>query len=732
MFTFDTTTAGPPAAPVAPGLRRALDVNLAIGVARRHVRMIVAGGLLGAFVAYYASGLLTPKYVATAEIYVDPGPAQGSTSDPITPGQDSNGFVNYVETQKLIVTSRSVLERAARAEGLDRDPDFVGSAVSSLWGRLFHPAAPAGDQVSVAARALAPHVFVARPERTFVLDISVTDRDPDRAAELANAMAKAYIEEVSKLRADAARQTSAAIDERLENLRLDVIKAEQAIEAYRTAHDLAGARDGSTIEVQLKALQDQMAAQRARESESRARADGAEAARKNGGADLPAFASQFGLMTLTQLRGQQAEARQKLADVRTNLGPRHPQAIEAEARLKSANDAIDSELERFARSQRLEYQRAKAAQVDLQRQIDLVMTQTNTDNEALVGLRDLERKAQAARDVYALFVQRSRDAGIIQEIAPTRTKIISAAAPPRGRTFPPSGATLAGLGFVAGLGVGFLAALLRDGVFGRLTQPAAPEPDPQPDPEPDPAPIEDETAAAPRPRRPLAPLPRPVVATAVSRRHLVGLRARLVARPRELALDALELAALGFPAPSEGADLSEFVELLEALPADPDGRRAVAVVGSNDASERTTLAVVLAIAAARAGRSVALLDAAGRNARLTRAVRLATHRTLLEGGPGYDTAEGVRLVLPKAGDGEGGRLTALEALDDLIEAEAYDLILLDGPAPQEAEADVLFDSCDAIVGLDDGVTEARLDELGFASDALAVFAAPAATERKRA
>jgi len=332
-------------------------------------------------------------------------------------------------------------------------------------------------------------------------------------------------------------------------------------------------------------------------------------------------------------------------------------------------------------------------------------------------------------------VQRSRDAGIIQEIAPTRTKIISAAAPPRGRAFPPSGATLAAVGFVAGLGLGFLAALLRDGVFGQLAAPpAAPEPDPQPEPEPepDPAPVEAETEAPARPRRPFAPPPRPAVVTAVSRRHLVGLRARLVARPRELSLDTLELTALGFPAPADGADLSEFVELLEALPADVDGRRVVAVVGSNEAGERTTLALALAVAAARAGRRVALLDATGRNARLTRAVRLATHRTLLEGGPGYDTAEGVRLVLPKAGDGERGRLTPLEALDDLIESEAYDLILLDGPAPQEAEAELLFDDCDAIVGLDDGVTEARLDELGFGSDALAVFAAPAATERKRA
>ena len=71
-------------------------------------------------------------------------------------------------------------------------------------------------------------------------------------------------------------------------------------------------------------------------------------------------------------------------------------------------------------------------------------------------MRDLERKAQAARDVYELFVNRSRDTGEIQEVAPVRTKVISVAAPPKQRSFPPSATALAAMGFVGGLALGFL------------------------------------------------------------------------------------------------------------------------------------------------------------------------------------------------------------------------------------------------------------------------------------
>jgi uncharacterized protein involved in exopolysaccharide biosynthesis/Mrp family chromosome partitioning ATPase len=849
MFQFDTTTTGSPAAHVAPDPKPMLDLAMALGVARRNAGLMLVLGFAGAVAAYGLSNQLTPKYVATAEIYVDPGSAQGASSDPIAPGQDSNGFVNYVESQKLIVTSRSVLERVVRAEKLDGDPDFIGADSTSLIGELLRGSSPAPDPVATAARALLTHVQVARPERTFIIDISVSNRDPQRAAELANAGAKAYVEEVQQMRADASKQTGSAIAERLENLRLDVIRAEEAIEAYRTEHGLAGARDGSSLEVQLKALQDQMATQRARESDALARAEGAEAARKNP-ADLSAFAAQFGLMTLSQLRSQQAEAHQKLADVRTDLGPRHPQAMEAEARAKSADEAVDAELVRFGRAQRLELQRAKLTQADLQRQLEAVMKLTNSDDQALIGLRDLERRAQAARDVYELFVQRSRDTGAIQEVAPTRTKIITAAGPPKSRSFPPNSILLACVGFVAGMGLGFVLALAREAPrLGREPQPFAPPAapampvGPRPDEAAwaDPAPPEDvgpadaaphwpyaepavsgalhipppprpdkvaapEPAAAypdppiagplhipppPRPERIVEPEPMPAAALAehrvagplhvppprpenvaeltarrakaapaqaaqpadqafpakpippkpaggalaqvgASRRHLLGVKTRLVARPRPLSLDELDLTGLGFPIPVAGAEVGEFRELLGALPRGAEGRQVVVVAGGNEAGRRSTLAVNLAIVAARADLSVALIDAAGRNARLTRAVRLATRRTVLEGGPIYETVDGVALVLPKAGDVRRGRVRPATALEDLIEEKAYDLILLDGPDPSEVDAKEIFDMADAVVALDEAQTLAALAEIGVAPSALAVFAPPPAAELKRA
>ena len=484
MFQYPTKAEASPVAPVPVPLA----IGPALATARRSARLIVAFGIAGAVAAYTASFLVTPKYVSTTEIYVDPSAPQSASAEPVAPGEDSNAFVNYVESQALIVTSRSVIERVVRTEALDRDPEFSADAAPSIFGLFTRSSGDASaDPVAAAARVFATHVYVRRPERTFVLDISVSSRNAERAAKLANATAQAYIDEVGHLHSDAARQNSAAIAQKLEALRSDVIKAEQAVETYKADSGLIGAKDVSLVGQQLKNLDDQIAAQRAKESDARARAESAEAARSSGG-DLGAFAAQFGLTTLGQLRAQQAEARQRLADALADLGPRHPQAIEAQARFDAANKAVDNELDRFARAQRIEYQRAKATEADLQRQFELLKRQTHTDDQAMVGLRDLERKAHAARDVYELFVNRSRDTGEIQEVAPVRTKVISVAAPPKQRNFPPSATALAAMGLVGGLALGFLTALARQakGVSAAAGAPSRPSATPESEPKPAP------------------------------------------------------------------------------------------------------------------------------------------------------------------------------------------------------------------------------------------------------
>ncbi|MFX7768397.1 Wzz/FepE/Etk N-terminal domain-containing protein, partial [Acinetobacter baumannii] len=83
--------------------------------------LIAVLGPLFAVGAFVASQFATPRFVATAQIYIDPRGLQVLDSDPNSRQQDSNTAINFVESQVRIITSQSVLARVVDGERLADD-----------------------------------------------------------------------------------------------------------------------------------------------------------------------------------------------------------------------------------------------------------------------------------------------------------------------------------------------------------------------------------------------------------------------------------------------------------------------------------------------------------------------------------------------------------------------------------------------------------------------------------
>ena len=674
---------GPPAAEASGGdaqpLRSVGGVRdralAAFNTAKRHKVFIFGCAVACALLGFAASKLLTPRYVAATQIYIDPGSLPGASQDLPAPGQDSNGFINYVESQSLILTSRPVLERVVANEKLDVDPDFVGASRFPL----FPGSSPSpSERAAAAAAALGARIQVKRPERTFIIDLSVSDRDPDKAAELANAVARAYIDVSSSWQSDASRRTEASLSGRLEALRQRVVDAEKKVEDFKAENGLVGTRDLLVTEQQLKDMNAQMMIARAKAAEARSRLDQIENAHRRGG-DVAAIASQITSASLAALRSQQALARQRLADLRAQLGPRHPQVIDAEAQVLAADAAVDAELTRFAQSQRIEYDGARQLEASLSRQLDQLKTQSNANGQSSVGLRDFERQAEAARAVYELFVTRSRESGEIQQVEPTRTRIISLATAPKSRAFPPNGALMTVAGLLLGLGLGVAGSVARER-WAAVAPPGAAKGG------------EADGASG-----------REVAIFAITP------RSQLEAEQWTQSMDDLDLRGLGFPVLAPGANSAEFDAVLDALGIN-DGRRedsrrvvTLAVAGANGAGLRTALAINLALCAARRGVHVALIDAAERNARLTRAIRHAARTPILDKGAFYRAADQILLALPKGFDAEIGRVHPDELLQSIGRSgdQSIEFIICDGPDPGDDDAARLLGLVDEVLVLEE-------------------------------
>ncbi|HXX04128.1 MAG TPA: Wzz/FepE/Etk N-terminal domain-containing protein, partial [Xanthobacteraceae bacterium] len=216
------------------------------------------------------------RYTATTQILIDPADLHAVGSDLNPTNQMSDAAVLQVESQVRVLTSDSVLRRVVKAEALDRDAEFAGrpSLLRGLLGALgLGPAPATTDSTLAALTALRRALVVKRAERTYVVDASVTSRDREKAARLANAVAQAYLAEQTDVRSDAARQISQSLSARLNELKDRVREAEERAEAFKAHNNIVGASGQLVNEQQLSELNNQLDAARVRTAEAKARLD---------------------------------------------------------------------------------------------------------------------------------------------------------------------------------------------------------------------------------------------------------------------------------------------------------------------------------------------------------------------------------------------------------------------------------------------------------------------------
>lgn len=142
-----------------------MELRQYLVVLRRHKWLMLQAIVMVGAVAAGLSTLQEPRYRATARVLLHPNdPAEQLYADKAAPRllTDPN---RYVSGQIDVIESESVRREAARLLGLERVPATLASAVS-----------------------------VRQDGNSDVLEISATERSPHRAARIANAVARAYIE----------------------------------------------------------------------------------------------------------------------------------------------------------------------------------------------------------------------------------------------------------------------------------------------------------------------------------------------------------------------------------------------------------------------------------------------------------------------------------------------------------------------------------------------------------
>ncbi|MEN3350286.1 MAG: polysaccharide biosynthesis transport protein [Bradyrhizobium sp.] len=688
---------------------------------------IIAAALLCACIAVAIGKSLTPRYTASAQLYLDPRELQLVERELTPRAQDVSGLAMVVESQSRLITSNKVLLQAIRDTDLLGDPEFGGASgrgvfasLLGLFGIESKPTAEQTQQIELGVLdALNRHINVKKTDRTFIVDIDVSSREPVKAAMLANAIAKAYLAESKQSQAAAARRATTDLSGRLKELQQRLRNAEEALATYKAQNNFVGSQDNMITDQQLTASNQRLAAARALTLDAQANYDQIEASRRNA-ADPGAIPEVLQSQSIAYLRAQYAEAKKKQAELQGELGPRHPALRQVDQQVDDLRRTIKEEIDRVALAAKNNLTRARDYEASLNKSLDVQKRQSVQMSQASVRLRELEREVEASREVYQSFLKRSRETEEQESLNTSAARVIGDATIPQQRTFPPAMSLLAMLGFMFG-GLAAAAWVVAASQLAPGADPVRPKLQPKEEPAPERRPV----IAPPKPAIKQRPAPQPAAGPIDNPPFEQPLFDKpLIAELQETDVmrtlggiladgNAADVTRFGWPTLRTSAALAPFSnttrQTLVALAARTaaNGVPVLAVIATAGDRDRSMVALNVALVAARDGARVLLIDADGATHALTdkvahlgkaRPSRLDWLTIGSKAARAINTANGIA-ILPAIG-GARASDAIRKAITQARSAGGHDLVILDGPAmPWDAAERKLFEIADGLVAV---------------------------------
>jgi polysaccharide biosynthesis transport protein len=438
--------------PVAPPEEGLSDfAYYAIGILRRQYLFIlfVIALALGTGALYLATA--TPIYTAQSSLYID------LHRNPID--QRAGIFGNdpiEIESQIQIIKSKAIVESVIKKLQLMN----LESKTSRFWNFLFGQSTDSSMERMIAAFEKNLTVETAGGR---VITIKYNSESPERAAQIANAVANAYITDQLEAKYQANNIATNWLQERQQQLREQADAAQRAAEAFKKQNNIV-TTDGRPLDnAQVVDLNTRLVAARTQVSDALARFNRFQTMISSGPTEayVEGAISDINSPLATTLRQQYLELARRESDWSARYGKDHLAVVNLRNRMQEIRNSLFEELRHAAATAKNDYELAKLREEDTEKQLASTVAQTRSTSQAQVTLAGLESAASAYRKLYDGFLQQYMGSSQQATFPITEARIISSAAPPSQKSKPKDLLVLA-MSLLGGLGLGIGLGVLRD------------------------------------------------------------------------------------------------------------------------------------------------------------------------------------------------------------------------------------------------------------------------------
>ncbi len=349
------------------------------------------------------------KYTATSLVLIDPREQKITNEQDVLPGigQDAAALQSIIEIAKSDGFLRPLIERLNVAA----DPEISGGQtnIGQLLTRF-------RTRLDVSRRGL-----------TYVVAISFSSSDANKAAYYANAVAEAFVAEQAKTRTAATQQAAEWLNNRLSALRDQLTKSEDAVAAFRAQYKLIDAgRDSTLRQVRATELTQQASLAKLRAEEAKTRYDQITRDLKSNVDTSSGSRSEL----LSALRAQRTQLNDQIAQKRAVLGDRHPDVIISLNQRDQVERQIDTERRQILQAAKSDYETLRAQQKHFEDLLAATESEMVATGQAAVKLQDLQRQVDANRSIYEQFLSRYKTTNEQRSMQPEQTRVVSAATVP--------------------------------------------------------------------------------------------------------------------------------------------------------------------------------------------------------------------------------------------------------------------------------------------------------------
>jgi succinoglycan biosynthesis transport protein ExoP len=392
-------------------------------------------------------------------------------------GIDAPVDTAMVDSQVEILKSENVALSVIKDLHLIDEPEFTGPSgglIGAVFGmvssvtNLFGSDEPSSE-FSLTRRALErfqDRLKIKRVGLTYVINIDYDSLSPARAAQIANAVADAYVVDALEAKYQSTKRAAVWLQDRLKELRAQATAADRAEVDFKAKNNIVDTGGRLLNEQQLAELNSALILARAGTAEAKARMDRVQQIlqKENQNSrfeDTATVTDSLHDDVITRLRQQYLDISARESDWSTRYGRDHLAAVNLRNQMAEIRKSIDDELRRIAETYKSDYEIAKSREDAVQSGLNNIISQSNDTNQAQITLRELDSTAQSYRAMADNFLQQYMMSVQQQSFPITESRLITQATPPLKKSHPRTLLVLA-VAMAGGMALAFGIGLLRD------------------------------------------------------------------------------------------------------------------------------------------------------------------------------------------------------------------------------------------------------------------------------